>query len=198
MTDEKQDYSSFERYMYGALAGRFLQSKENARHTPSALEVLAGAKGLNLGEEAEGFIKGTQASEKGIQTAVGIYAGKFEEKRGEYSPSQLSQFYLPILDGLENGTRETILRHIKEYTEPLKEIIKKYKRAAKIVEESEDDDFKDMYTPEQVSEAKKTAEKYGKVLNTLQKLDEYKFETLRPDAVDVTRKSELKNLASKL
>jgi len=58
---------AYEKYQYAGLAGNLYNSKESKRFAPGALEVLAGAKGLNLGEEALGFVRGTQASEKGIE-----------------------------------------------------------------------------------------------------------------------------------
>ncbi|MEX2016863.1 MAG: hypothetical protein WD876_00100, partial [Candidatus Pacearchaeota archaeon] len=55
MAEKKQaDYSSFEKYMYGALAGRMLAAG-NEGYAESSLEILAGKKGLNLGEEALKF-----------------------------------------------------------------------------------------------------------------------------------------------
>ena len=189
------DYSDFEKYQFGALAAHMLASKENSRYAPSALEVLAGEKGLNLGEEALGFIRGTQASEKGIQTASNVYGGKFEEKRGKYSPADLAGWYAPLLNGLELKEKEKITGILGDNNETLENITKKQKKASHIVE---GEDIEGLYSKEQVADAKKILEKYQKLSVVLSILDNYKFESLRPDVIDEARKKDLKELASRL
>lgn len=198
MAENQAQHYLFEKYQYGALARILASSEESQRYAPSALEVLAGEKGLNLGEEALGFIRGTQASEKGIATAINIYDGKFQEKRGEYSPADLAPWYDSVLKDIDQGDREKIIRYLAKHTESLKDINKKIKRALRIRKSQEDEDLKDEYTPEQVSQANDTIRKYQEIYNLVQTLDTYKFEQIRPDAVKATRKLELKSLASKL
>jgi len=185
----------FEKYQYGALAARLLASKENSRHAGSALEVLAGAKGLNLGEEALGFIRGTQASEKGIQTAIGVYAGKFGEERGKYKPSDFAKWYAPVLGDLDKEDKAKILGELNKHNETLGKIEEKFKKAAYI---TSDDAPKGLFPDKDIEHAKKVIEKYGNLMYVLQALDEYKFDQLRADAVNETRKKDLKTLASKL
>ncbi|MGA2130070.1 MAG: hypothetical protein ABSG05_00435 [Candidatus Pacearchaeota archaeon] len=191
----KQTKPDFQKYQYGALAGRFLASKESGRYAPGALEVLAGAKGLDLGEEALGFIRGTQASEKGIQTAAGIYTGKFEEKRGEYTPAELANWYGPVLAyaNLEKKDQDKILATLNEHDETLNAIREASEKANYIVDAPDG-----LFTDEQKDRAKKLVEKYQKVLLVINVLDNYKFESLRSDAVTVTSATDLKGLASKL
>ena len=198
MTNETPDYSIFEKYQFGALAARLNASKESAKYAPSSLEVLAGSKGLNLGDEAMGFIRGTQASQEGIKTAINTYAEQFEQARADYTPSDLSDWYMPLLDGIEDEEKERILGVLNEYSEKLGEINKKFKVASKIIENSEDADLRDLYNEEQISQAREDVEKYGKVMLTMQILDNYKFEGLRPDVIDAARTKELKGLASRL
>lgn len=185
----------FEKYQYGALAARLLSSKENARHAGSALEVLAGAKGLNLGEEALGFIRGTQASDKGIQTAIGVYGGKFAEKRGQYKPSDFAKWYAPVLGDLDKEDKDKILGELNSHNETLGSIEKKFSQAAYV---TSDDAPEGLFTDKQIADSKKVMEKYSKIMLTLQTLDEYKFDQLRADAVSESRKKDLKTLASKL
>ena len=116
----------FMKYQYGALAGRLAQSEESGRYAPSALEMLAGSKGLNLGEEAQGFIRGTNASEDGIKTAIGIYAKKFQEKRGEYKPVELASWYSNVLSSISPEDAKKITGKLAEYDETLSDINKKY------------------------------------------------------------------------
>ncbi|MCX6749156.1 MAG: hypothetical protein NTW17_00215 [Candidatus Pacearchaeota archaeon] len=184
---------SFEKYQYGALAGRLASLEDSARFAPSALEILAGSKGLNLGEEALGFIKGTQASEEGIKTAIQTYAGQFEKKRAEYKPAELAEWYAPVLKGLDEAEVTKILATLNEHDETINSIKEGYNRADYILKAP-----KGLFNEEQLANAKKTKEKYEKTLLVMQTLDNYKFETLRTDAVDETRKADLKGLASKL
>jgi hypothetical protein len=185
----------FEKYMYGALAGRLTQSKESSRYAPSALEILAGKKGLNLGEEALGFIRGTQASEEGIKTAINVYAGKFEEERGKYKPIDMAQWYDSILKDLDAGDKQKIVGVLGKYSETIGSIVKKFSQAGYITAEEAPEG---LFTPQQIASAKATLEKYGEVLQVMDILDNYKFEELRSDAVSSRRKADLKGLASKL
>jgi hypothetical protein len=184
---------NFEEYQYGALAARLAGSEENARFAPSALEILAGSKGLNLGEKALGFIRGTQASEDGMKTAINIYGGQFEEKRGEYKPAELTSWYQPLIADLSKEDQDKILAALNEHDETLASIREGYGKATYIIKAP-----KGLFTDEQKNAAKKVKEKYERVLLVMQTLDSYKFESLRGDAVDSTRKTDLKNLASKL
>ncbi len=192
----KTQRPTFEKYQYAGLASRLIGSEESARYVPGALEVLAGKGGLNLGEEALGFIRGTQASEKGIETAINVYHAKFEEERGKYNPGDLIQWYDSVLGDLNTEEKETIGRTLGEYKETIGEIKKKVEEFMYKLKAPEG--IKDKFTPEELSEAKEALKKYEKVLTVMEILDTYKFEELRPAAVNATRKIELKGLASKL
>jgi len=188
----------FEQYQYAGLAASLAGSQEGAQYIPGALEVLAGDKGLKLGEEALGFIRGTQASKEGIETAINVYNQKFHDERGKYKPIDLAKWYDSVLTDLEDTEKTKILTALEKHDETLKDIKKKFKIALRVVESQEDDDLKDEYTPEQRSEAKETIEKYKDVLDVMATLDNYKFEELRPDAVETTKKRSLESLVKKL
>ena len=190
-----EEERNFARYQYGALASVLANSKESKRYAPSALEILAGKKGLNLGEEALGFVRGTQASEEGIQTAINVYAQNFKEKRGKYKPVELADWYTPVLSDLDEQERKKVVEYLGKHDENLGSIEKKVAEADYILSE---DAPEGLFTDKQKSEARETIEKYGKLISILNVLDTYKFESLRPDAVNTTRKKDLKNLASKL
>lgn len=203
MTEERT-LPDFMKYQYGALAARLAISEESSRYMPGALEMLVGAKGLDFGEDAEAIVHGWRESlKKGEQTAVltsiNDYNQKFNEKRGEYKPVELtSGWYAPVLNSIDKEDADKIVRYLGKYDETLSAITKKHKKAAKIVEDSKDKDLKESYTPEQISEANETVKKYNDVLGIIQALDRYSFENLRPDVVKATRKQELKGLASQL
>ena len=195
MANKKPAPLEFEKYQHGASAARLLASEDSARYAPSALEVLAGKKGLNLGEEALGFVRGTQASEEGVKTAINVYAGKFEEKRGKYSPAQLVNWYNPILGDLGADSRDKIANYLGKYTESLQDIRNNVNDALNTLDKKAK---KGKFTQTQINLAQDILKKYQEVLNVLGILDNYKFETLRPDAVDAARKQDLENLASRL
>lgn len=191
--EKEKPRPDFERYQYGALAARLAHSEESARFAPGALEVLAGGKGLNLGEDAIGFFKGTMASEQGVATAIDVYASKFEEKRGGYKPSELLPWYVPVIGDLEQKDQDKILAVLHEHNEPLSSIRETYKKADYLGKAP-----KGVFSEDQVKHAQQIAKQYENLFKVMAVLDFYKFETLRGDAVDETRKKELKNLASKL
>ncbi|MBU2616097.1 MAG: hypothetical protein KKC19_03260 [Nanoarchaeota archaeon] len=194
MTEQEQtpDYSTFEKYQYGALAARFLNQKDE-QSARSSLELLAGKGGLNLGEEAEGFIRGTQASEKGIQTATEIYSGKFGEAQGGYSPSDLSGWYSDILSDLGGDESARITQYLKDFSESYEGIIAKMVKADHILKGRE----LEASNPEQITEAEETFKKYGNLTNLVQKLTGYKFDILCKNVTVVNMKNELGELASK-
>jgi len=195
MTEKQKSNYSFEKYQYGALAARLASSKESSRYAPSALEVLAGAQGLNLGEEALGFIRGTQASEKGIKTAIDIYNGKFEEEKGKYKPLDMAAWYDSVLSDLDKEDKEKILGELGKYDETLASINEKIGDALNTLDKKAK---KGKFTDAQINEAKETIEKYQQLTHVLETLDNYKFEELRPGVVNESRKKDLKDLASKL
>ncbi|MBA7624318.1 hypothetical protein ES703_31725 [subsurface metagenome] len=185
----------FQKYQYAGLAASLATSKEGAKYVPGALQVLAGDKGLKLGEEALGFIRGTQASEEGIKTAINVYNKKFQEERGKYKPVDLAKWYGSVLSGLEYTEEAKISIALAKNNETLKDILEKVRKAEYILNYKAQDD---LFTSEQRSEAKETMEEYNEVLNIMATLDNYKFEELRSDAVEATRKGSLEDLVKTL
>lgn len=192
---KKTSTLDFQRYQYAGLAASLAASREGTMYVPGALEVLAGEKGLNLGEEALGFIKGTQASKEGIATAINVYAKKFQDERGKYKPVELSDWYASVLKGLKKEEKAKILTALGVHNESLKGINEKYDRASYI---ASDDAPEGIFTSDQIDGAKKALKKYEDLMALLNILDNYKFEELRQDAVEVTRKNSLEALAKKL
>lgn len=191
MTNEERP--DFERYQYGALAARLASSEESVRFAPGALETLAGGKGLGLGEDAQGFISGTFASERGIQIAIGNYAGKFEKNRGEYKPAELANWYMPVIADLNKKTQDKILTVLNEYDEPLKAIEKTVERAGWISKAPEGE-----RSEAEIAEAKNLVKHYENLFKVMGLLDSFMFELLRGDAVSATRKRELEVLLESL
>ncbi len=188
-----QNNYDFERYVYGALAARLASSEESSQFAPGALEMLAGEKGLNLGEDAEGFVQGTLSSEDGTKIAIGTYANKFSDARSSYKPIDLVDWYGFLEDDLDNEEREILYGVLNQTDETLGSINKKAQEANHKLEGPEG-----MYSKAELAEARQTLERYQKALTVIGTLDNYMFEGLRPEVIENVRKDNLKGLVSKL
>jgi len=189
----KQTKKSFnDKFAYGALAQRFLQSKENAKYTTGALDILA-KEGLGLSDDAKGFIKGAYSSEKGIETAANIYGSNFTEEMSKTKPSELSSWYNPILSDIDEKDKKTINAVFSKQTETFGEIMKKAQFASYKINAPEG-----MFKDNEVEKAKETLKNYTEFFQVKETLDDYKFESLREKAINATRTEDLKGLAAKL
>jgi hypothetical protein len=195
MTNERLN---FEEYQYSALAARLTSSEEGQTYIPGALEALAGKDGFDLGENAEGFVRGALATEEGIKTALNTYAPEFKKRRDAYTPGDLVTWYDSVLSDLDDEQKEVILRTLNSATETIGEINTKFKKAARVVKDQKDPTFKGNYSPEEVSAALKTMRDYEGIMSTMEILDEYKFKELEIVAVENKKRSDLEKLASQL
>jgi len=197
MTEKKQpDYSSFQRYQNAMVAARFASSKneDDLRHVSGALEALVGKGGMNLGEDGDGLLAGALKSKEGIQTAIGIYSGKFRKARGELSPADLIGWYSDVLSGLSEEESGRIVAYFGQYEESLGAIESKMGKASHI----KNGEGTGANTEEELAVAEKTLQKYGTLMQVMSVLDTYQFENLRPNVVSMSRKEDLKGIASKL
>lgn len=185
----------FQKYQYAGLAASLATSKEGAKYVPGALQVLAGDQGLKLGEEALGFIRGTNITKEGIKEAINVYYQKFQDERNKYKPVNLVDWYDSVLNGLEYTEKGKILIALGKNNETIGSISEKVREAMYTLSDTAP---KNMFTSEQKSEAKETIEKYKDVLDIMETLDNYKFEELRSDAVEATRKRSLEDLVKTL
>lgn len=192
MTEKEKKPLEFERYLYGGLASRLYSNEDDRFYTGGALEKLAGSDGLNLGEEALGFVRGTNASEEGIKTALNVYKPKYEEGMKKTSISDLVSYYRPFLSELDSAEQKKILSIFDDY---------KDFTYGKLIDEIEDaeHDLKGSdrkVSPEQKEKARQTIEKYKRPYNVLKLLENTKFESIRYGAVQATTTQQLKGLAS--
>lgn len=194
-TPEKEaKKSDFERFQYGYLAASLLGKGEDSKYVQGSLELLAGKEGLNLSEDAQGFVQATFASDESIQTATGIYGNQFQDKLKGVSVSEYYSWYNPQLAGLDDADKKRFDSAMDAFKgEKVGEINKKIRLATTKLKAPQGD-----YSDAEIDEARKTYQKYEKYLAVTQTLDGYKFESLKSNAVDAARKKELKTLASKL
>ncbi len=195
---EKKETPEYEKYRYGASARWFLSRGEaEAKYAAGALRVLAEKDGLNLGEEAEGYIEGAVASQEGITKATKIYSKKFDEKLdSKASNIPTHPWYAPALAGLKPETAD----RYKGFFSSLGDVsIKKFEEEAarsQIILNSPEN--LDLFTSEQRQKAQEVLNRYRNALIAKHTLDEYLMENLRDRAVEATRKSDLEDLAKKL
>lgn len=183
--------TEFEKFKYGALAQRFLESKESSKFVDGALLVLGNE--LGLGDDANGFIEGALASEEGTKKAANIYSSSFEKGFKTQDASKMD-WYNKTLEGLPSEEQDKFKKVFSDQVGKTYEaIIQEFSAAAYKMQAP-----KGMFTDSDIDSAKKVVEKYQKFLGVKETLDDYIFEGLRGKAVDASRKRNLKDLASKL
>lgn len=178
---------------YGDVAAWLLERGDDAKYAVGSLIECAGEKGLNLGPDAEGFVKGTISTDEGIKTASSIYSSQYKEGFSKTKLSELAGFYGPLFKGLSDDERKTLERILNAGELTVEEMNKKLKVASYILSDPDN-----LFTDEQKENAQKEIQKYKGVANLMKTLEEYRREKLRPDAVDATRVEDLKGLVKKL
>lgn len=186
---------TFDQYWHGQSAAKLAQSEDGAQYLHGAFMALAGDNGLGLGEGAEGFIDGTMASNEGIATAIKTYDGKFKKGIAAQKVSDLAGHYQPILEGLDDAQKAKILSEFTKHGDKTLGQINEEIARAKYVKADPTGTF---HSDQARADADATLGRYKSLGDTLKKLDQYKTESLRPEAVNFTRRRELKNLADKL
>ncbi len=185
---------SYQRTMYGGLAGYFTGRKEDQKHVRGALEVLAGKDGVDLDEEQLGFMKGALSTKESTQNTGKIYARQYLQALGTQKVSDLAKFYAPILSGIDGKAVARIGKVLEKFGDETRRSIENAFGKAQYVLEDQFGVFSD----EQKADAQETIKKYEPIMAVFATLDEYTFEGLRPKAVDRTRKSDLEALAKQI
>ena len=192
MADENQNQIGYDRLWHAYSAARLFQTEDGQRLVGGALEALA--NDLNLGDAGRGFIEGAKESEQGIKTAIGIYAGMFEESRGGTEVQNLVGDYDGILDGLSDEYKAKLTSQFTMHSGQTLSEIRESMRKAKYISE----DPTGTFSNPQKTEAERILQTYKSFIQTLNVLDTYIAESLRPDAVKNTRKNDLEELAKQL
>jgi hypothetical protein len=134
-----------------------------------------------------GFLQGTYASEKGIQTASVVYANVYQEARGKLTIGKLWGFYsenaTKYLGDLKAKADEEIQRYAGTEYEKIRE---KYAAAAEIAKSKTNN-----FTKEKKENAEKDLKKYEKVVNTLEIMEKLH---LRPYENNVEQERDIRLL----
>ncbi len=193
MTEEKEKPPYFEdlnRYQYANIAARFSTSEETAPFAASALEKLI--SGFNLDKDVlEGLKAGTFASKEGIETAINVYAGKYQKALNSFT---LPEFYEVRFSTLKSVLGEEKANAAKEFFEKYKDqtigsVIKKVSQAKAKIE-----DQTGLFDDKAKEEAKKTLEKLNPLAKVISFLENRKFEEMRADATKSAYKENLTQL----
>ena len=183
------------RHEAGELARRLFKSGEKDIAN-GALETLA--YDLGIISRAEGFIQGTLASEKGIDTATGIYSQKYHEILEGLTVNDLSTHYDQILKGyLSEEGAEPIRAEFNRFSgQTYGDIIKQVTRANYVVQGESEDRYD--FSEEEVWDARVTLERYKGLITSMNLLDDIKFENLRPRAAKRTHEAGLEDFSKGL
>lgn len=179
---------------YGGLAGYVRNRKGDEKHTKSALTINAGPKGVDLNEKQRGYMEGSFSNKESILNTGNIYGNAYHNAVGKATVGELVGYYAPLLRGVDKDAVANIAEIMDEVKSKTRGSIEKAYANAVEARDSESD----KYTPEDKAKARKIIRKFAPIMALFQTFDEYTFEGMRPEAVQLTRVSELKELSDRL
>lgn len=182
---EKQPYlEDLVRYQYADVAARLSKNPQDAQFATGALEKLISGFGVDK-DILEGLKAGTYASEEGIKTAIGVYAGKYHKVLNNLTLPDFYNVRYGILKSLlgeeESNKAKEIFEKYKDQT--VGSITKKFMQAQTIL-----NDQTGLFDEKKKEEAKKTVEKLGHINNVIGLLEQRNYEELRNGATKATYK----------
>lgn len=183
---EKKNINDFSKYQYGVLAGQFMKDRKTQAYVPGALDMLS--SDLKLGEDAIGFIEGTYSSAQGLQKASEIYSGLFEKKISEYKPSEVLDWYNPVLKGLGDEAKSALIDKFSTDS-TFGEIQGKIEKNSYILQAPGS-----LFSEKDKVKAKEELEKLEGFNQARGFLDSYMIESLRPKAIEASKKKTLDSM----
>ena len=182
---------NFESYAYGALAKRLLKNKESGLAL-SALELLAGEDGANLGENEVDAIQRSYVSLDKLETAIDIYGSMFEDRReNSIVNSGIVNWYTPILEDASDAQKDIIAKTFNHKISLGK--LRKQVNEAKFVLSADEGHYGDE-DENRRTVAKATIKKFGKVQKMIGELDSHMFEHYRAKAANKAREEWLEGI----
>ena len=169
-------------YQYANVAARLASNEQTAQFAKGGLEKMIGDFENILGDKKgilDGFKAGAFASKEGIETALNIYAGKYQKALGGLNVSEFYDLRLKTLTSIlgeeKAGEAKTVFEKYEDKT--IGAIKKKYQQAITIA-----NDRSDLFDEEKKEEAKKTIEKLTPIYNVIGLLEDRNYEQLMPGA----------------
>jgi len=181
--DQKPKYlEDIALYQYADVAKRLASNEQTAPFASGGLEKMIGDFGKILGENKElldGFKAGAFASKEGIEIAINIYAGKYQNALGKMNVSEFYDLRLKTLTSLlgDEKAEEAKAVFAKYDKQTIGSIKKKISQAEAII-----NDKNDLFDEKQKEEAKKTIEKMGPIYSLITLLEKRNYEELMPGA----------------
>lgn len=185
---QKSYLSDLKTFAYGGVAGKFLMN-EDLDGSQISLEKLASDMKIDKDSKLAGFLQGTYASEKGIQTASTVYANIYQTSIGKSTIGNLWSFYgesaKKYLGDLKSKADEEIAKIAGTEYEKIRD---KYLAAQEIFKSKTNN-----FSKEQKENAEKDMKKYAKAVNTLEIMNKL---FLRPYENNVEQEKDVRLLKS--
>lgn len=181
--DKPKYLEDLTRYSYANVGLRLLSNKEDAPFARGALEKLVDSFGVDK-DILDGLKAGTFASKEGVQTAIQIYAGKYQKALGSLD---VPEFYdvrsgiLKSLLGEKANEAKTVFEKYKGQT--VDSITKKFRQANAKLE-----DDTGLFDDKAKEEAEKTLRKLAPIYNLITLLEKRNYEELKNGATKSTYK----------
>jgi hypothetical protein len=169
-------------YQYADVAKRLSSKEETLQFAEGALERLVSDFEKILGEKKEildGFKAGAFASQEGIETAIKIYAEKYQKALNNLDFTEFYDIRAGILKSIlgekEAEKAKSVFEKYKGQT--LGSVRKKFEQANVILK-----DKTGLFDEKKKEEAKKTIEKLTPIYNLINLLENKNYEELMPNA----------------
>ena len=175
-------------YQYADVARKLLSNKETAMFASGGLEKMVGDFEKILGDNKEildGFKAGAFASKEGTETAINIYAEKYQNALGKMNVSEFYNLRLKTLTSILGDEKaeeaKTVFEKYGEQT--VGSIMKKFNQAqAKLKDET------GLFDEKAKEEAMKTIQKLSAISTLIHLLEDRNYEELMPGATKSTYK----------
>jgi len=169
-------------YQYADVARKLLSNKETAMFASGGLEKMVGDFEKILGDNKEildGFKAGAFASKEGTETAINIYAEKYQNALGKMNVSEFYNLRLKTLTSILGDEKaeeaKTVFEKYGEQT--VGSIMKKFNQAqAKLKDET------GLFDEKAKEEAMKTIQKLIPIHTLINLLEQRNYEELMPGA----------------
>ena len=185
-------------YEPAVLAARL--SKSDPAYVGSALEIQG--ERLTLDDATRKLLReGVYNNQAGIKKAIEVYSDAYSQARDSLTVDQLTGHYSGGMDLLSDQDKKTLNTELGKFKNETYGNIEKQMQKAGYVSQGAQEGLLDG-TPEEIQKkvesARATLEKYQNLIVMLRTLESFKLETLRPETVKRSTKTNLEGLAKHL
>ena len=184
-------------YQYADVARKLLSNKETAMFASGGLEKMVGDFEKILGDNKgilDGFKAGALGSKEGTETAINIYAEKYQNALGKMNVSEFYNLRLKTLTSILGDEKaeeaKTVFEKYGEQT--VGSIMKKFKQA-----EAKLNDETGLFDEKAKEEATKTIQKLSAIYSLIHLLEQRNYEELMPGATKSVYKESIADALKK-